>query len=94
MPLLKAIEEAGRHRLRPILMTASTTCFALVPLALGLGEGSEMQAPMARAVVGGIASSTLITLLVVPAIYYIMERGAEKKKLKNAALGAAQKETV
>ena len=73
-PLIKAIEEAGRRRLRPILMTASTTSFALIPLAIGLGEGGEMQAPMARTVIGGLASSTLITLLVIPAVYYLVER--------------------
>ncbi len=72
-PLMEAITEAGRRRLRPILMTASTTAFALVPLALGLGEGGEMQAPMARTVIGGLVSSTLITLLVVPAAYLLVE---------------------
>jgi HAE1 family hydrophobic/amphiphilic exporter-1 len=91
LPLIEAIAESGRRRLRPILMTASTTCFALIPMALGLGEGSEMQAPMARAVVGGIASSTLITLLVVPVIYYLMERRGEKKAKAAAAAPTAQK---
>jgi HAE1 family hydrophobic/amphiphilic exporter-1 len=88
LPLMQAIQESGRRRLRPILMTASTTCFALIPLALGLGEGAEMQAPMARTVVGGIASSTLITLLIVPVIYYLMERRGEQKTLKKAAAGS------
>jgi HAE1 family hydrophobic/amphiphilic exporter-1 len=86
LSLVRAIEESGRRRLRPILMTASTTCFALIPLAMGLGEGAEMQAPMARAVVGGLASSTLVTLLVVPVIYYLMERRGEAKKLRAAAV--------
>jgi HAE1 family hydrophobic/amphiphilic exporter-1 len=74
MPLREAIEEAGRRRLRPILMTASTTIFGLVPLALGLGEGGEAQAPMARVVIGGLLSSTFITLVFVPVVYSIFER--------------------
>lgn len=71
--LREAIEEAGRRRLRPILMTALTTILAMLPLAVGLAEGSEAQAPMARAVVGGLVSSTLITLLVIPAVYSLFE---------------------
>ncbi|MDD8014218.1 MAG: efflux RND transporter permease subunit [Acidobacteriota bacterium] len=73
MGLREAIEEAGRRRLRPILMTAMTTIMAMIPLALALGEGAEAQAPLARAVIGGLTSSTLITLVVVPVIYYIFE---------------------
>ncbi|OHB64040.1 MAG: acriflavin resistance protein [Planctomycetes bacterium RBG_13_62_9] len=76
MPLGEAIEEAGRRRLRPILMTALTTIIGLVPLALGLGEGGEAQAPMARAVIGGLLSSTLITLVFVPVVYSLFERRA------------------
>ncbi|MFZ7128129.1 MAG: efflux RND transporter permease subunit [Desulfobacterales bacterium] len=74
MPLKIAIEEAGRRRLRPILMTAMTTILAMAPLALGLGEGGETQAPMARSIIGGLLSSTLITLLVVPTLYAVFER--------------------
>lgn len=73
MPLWAAIEEAGRRRLRPILMTTLTTVIGLIPLALGLGEGGEAQAPMARAVIGGLTSSTLITLVFVPVVYSIFE---------------------
>jgi len=72
--LTEAIEEAGRRRLRPILMTATTTMLAMTPLALGLGEGSEAQAPMARAIVGGLFSSTFITLIVVPTVYSLITR--------------------
>ena len=74
LALRQAIEEAGRRRLRPILMTAFTTSLALVPLAVGLGEGGEAQAPMARAVIGGLLSSSLITLILVPVVYSILER--------------------
>jgi HAE1 family hydrophobic/amphiphilic exporter-1 len=74
MGLRQAIEEAGRRRLRPILMTALTTIFGLIPLALGVGEGGEAQAPLARAVIGGLLSSTLITLVFVPTIYSLVER--------------------
>jgi HAE1 family hydrophobic/amphiphilic exporter-1 len=77
MPLREAIEEAGRRRLRPILMTATTTILALVPLALGFGEGGEAQAPLARAVIGGLLSSTLITLIFVPTVYAIFVRKHE-----------------
>jgi HAE1 family hydrophobic/amphiphilic exporter-1 len=75
MGLSEAIEEAGRRRLRPILMTALTTILGLTYLALGLGEGGEAQAPLARTVIGGLLSSTMITLLVVPVVYSVFERG-------------------
>ncbi|HAU37641.1 MAG TPA: acriflavin resistance protein [Phycisphaerales bacterium] len=78
MPLRDAIEEAGRRRLRPILMTALTTVLGLVPLAMGIGEGGEAQAPMARAVIGGLLSSTFITLFFVPVMYSIFERRMKK----------------
>jgi|GEM_PF-1653012 len=74
MLLREAIEEAGRRRLRPILMTAMTTTLAMTPLAIGLGEGGEAQAPMARAIIGGLLSSNLITLVVVPTVYALFER--------------------
>ncbi|MEZ6018835.1 MAG: efflux RND transporter permease subunit [Planctomycetota bacterium] len=69
-----AVSEAGRRRLRPILMTTLTTVLALVPLALGLGEGADAQAPLARAVVGGLTGSTLITLLLIPAVFVLANR--------------------
>ena len=79
MALREAIEEAGRRRLRPILMTAMTTALALIPLALGLGEGGEAQAPLARAIIGGLLSSTFITLVFIPTVYSIFERQLVKK---------------
>jgi HAE1 family hydrophobic/amphiphilic exporter-1 len=78
MAVRQAIEEAGRRRLRPILMTALTTILAMLPLAMGLKEGSEAQAPMARAVVGGLLSSTLITLIVIPVVYSLFEGKKER----------------
>ncbi len=85
MLLAEAVEEAGRRRLRPILMTATTTILALVPLALGLGEGGEAQAPMARAVIGGLLSATLITLIFVPTVYSLFERSGRKKDPEETA---------
>jgi len=70
----EAILLAGKHRLRPILMTALTTVLAMVPLSLGLGEGSEAQASMARVVIGGLISSTFITLFLIPVVYSLAER--------------------
>lgn len=79
MKLRPAIEEAGRRRLRPILMTALSTVLGLLPMAIGLGEGSETQAPLARAVVGGLVSSTFITLVLIPVLYSLFEGGFRTK---------------
>lgn len=79
MEMSAAILEAGRRRLRPILMTTATTVLGLLPLALGLGDGGEAQAPMARAVMGGLLSSTFITLVLVPIIYSLFENRNKKK---------------
>jgi multidrug efflux pump subunit AcrB len=73
----EAVVEAGAVRLRPILMTTTTTVFGMLPLALGLGEGSELMQPLAIAVVGGLTVSTLLTLLVVPCAYLMIHRAAE-----------------
>jgi HAE1 family hydrophobic/amphiphilic exporter-1 len=75
MDVRSAIELAGRHRLRPILMTSVCTMLGLVPMSLGIGEGSEMQVPLARVVIGGLLTSTLITLVFVPALYTVFEEG-------------------
>ena len=64
-----AMLEAGRRRLRPVLMTTATTALGVLPIALAVGEGSEIQAPLARVLLGGLLVSTLITLLLVPALY-------------------------
>ena len=75
MPLREAVETAGRTRLRPILMTSLATILGLVPMSLGIGEGAELQAPLARVVIGGLTASTLITLVFVPTVYTIFEEG-------------------
>jgi HAE1 family hydrophobic/amphiphilic exporter-1 len=76
MPLREAIIDAGRARLRPILMTTLTTMLGLVPLALGIGKGGELQAPLAIALIGGLAVATALTLVIVPVAYDMMEAGA------------------
>jgi hydrophobic/amphiphilic exporter-1 (mainly G- bacteria), HAE1 family len=80
MEITEAITLSGARRLRPILMTTAVTVLGLIPLAMGLGEGGETQAPMARVVVGGLSSSTLITLVLVPVIYSIFEEKLKRKK--------------
>jgi HAE1 family hydrophobic/amphiphilic exporter-1 len=70
----RAIREAARLRLRPIMMTTLTTVLGLLPMALGLGEGAEMRTPMAVTVIGGLLTSTLLTLVVVPVMYSILDR--------------------
>ncbi|MGI6295857.1 MAG: efflux RND transporter permease subunit [Armatimonadota bacterium] len=69
----EALLAAGPTRLRPILMTASAAVFGMLPLALAIGKGSEIQAPMATAVIGGLISSTFLTLFVVPAVYTVFD---------------------
>jgi HAE1 family hydrophobic/amphiphilic exporter-1 len=64
-----AVIEAGRLRLRPILMTSLTTVLGLMPLAIGFGAGAEIQASLARVVVGGLIASTLVTLILIPVTY-------------------------
>ena len=70
---VEALREACLVRLRPILMTTSTTVLGLLPMALGLGEGAELRTPMALTVVGGLLTSTLLTLIVIPALYLLLD---------------------
>lgn len=78
MPVNEAVMEAGRRRLRPILMTSLTTILGLMPLALGIGEGADAQAPLARAVVGGLTGATVITLVIIPVIYSLFHPDPRK----------------
>jgi HAE1 family hydrophobic/amphiphilic exporter-1 len=73
VPREEAVLTAGPTRLRPILMTASAAVLGMLPLAIGMGKGSETQAPMATAVIGGLTTSTILTLFVVPTVYMIFD---------------------
>ena len=74
MAKMDAIVQAGSVRLRPILMTTLTTVLALLPMALGLGEGAEIRTPMAITVIAGLTSSTFLTLVVIPTVYSLVDR--------------------
>jgi HAE1 family hydrophobic/amphiphilic exporter-1 len=78
---IAAIKEAGRARLRPILMTTLTTALGLMPMAIGVGEGAEVRTPMAITVIGGLLVSTLLTLVVIPVVYSLLDR----KKWRDAS---------
>ena len=78
--MLQAAVDAGAVRLRPILMTTLTTLFGMLPLALGIGQGSELMQPLAVAMVGGLSLSTLLTLFVVPSAYLIFNGAADRLK--------------
>jgi len=84
-----AIREAARLRLRPIMMTTLTTVLGLLPMALGFGEGSEMRTPMAITVIGGLLTSTLLTLVVVPVMYSLLDRRPDEdvRAAKAGAVG-------
>lgn len=86
--------EAGQVRLRPVLMTALTTILSMLPLALGLGESGENWAPMARTVMGGLTAATVLTLIVVPVIYAIVELKAEQLRQKRGAKAKARVATA
>ncbi|HEY0372812.1 MAG TPA: efflux RND transporter permease subunit [Thermoanaerobaculia bacterium] len=73
VPMFQALAQAGKARLRPIMMTTLAMIFGMLPIALGFGEGGEFRAPMARAVIGGLITSTVLTLMVVPVIYTYFE---------------------
>lgn len=79
MDLEESIIKAGRIRLRPILMTSLTTIFGLLPMALGLGEGSEAYSSLAIAVIGGLSVSTILTLIFIPTLYFVVERFIMKR---------------
>ncbi|WP_418956643.1 efflux RND transporter permease subunit [Streptomyces tritici] len=84
--VVEAVVEGGRHRLRPILMTALATIFALLPMALGItGEGGFIAQPLAVVVIGGLVTSTLLTLLLVPTLYAMVELRKERRAKKKAA---------
>ncbi|MDC7225665.1 MAG: efflux RND transporter permease subunit [Spirochaetales bacterium] len=82
MPLRQACLEAGSHRMRPILMTSLTTILGMVPMAFFPGEGAEQIQPIGQTMVGGLISSTFMTLFVVPSMYYIFNKGIEERRNK------------
>lgn len=87
----EAILNSGPRRLRPILMTTLTTVLGLIPMALGIGDGAEMQAPLATVVIGGLMYSTVLTLVYIPVVYSLFDdlrtKGIRRKnKVKNVGL--------
>jgi HAE1 family hydrophobic/amphiphilic exporter-1 len=80
MPVFEAVVEAGRLRLRPILITTLTTVLGLLPLSFGFGAGAEIQASLARVVIGGLTASTLVTLVFIPVVYVTADTALEKVK--------------
>ncbi len=90
MPVGDAVIAGGKSRLRPVLMTSLTTVLGMVPMAMGIGEGSEIWQPMGIAVVGGLLMSTILTLFIVPALYAMLEGIKERKAARKARLLAEQ----
>jgi hydrophobic/amphiphilic exporter-1 (mainly G- bacteria), HAE1 family len=74
----EAIYAAGRARMRPIVMNTATAMFGILPMAIGLGAGAELQAPLAIAVIGGLVSATVLTLVVIPVSYDLLEEASER----------------
>ena len=89
-PIAEAVIAGGKSRLRPVLMTSLTTILGMVPMALGIGEGSEIWQPMGISVVGGLLMSTLLTLFIVPALYSMLEGLKERRAARKARLLAEQ----
>jgi multidrug efflux pump subunit AcrB len=76
MPVREAVATSCRVRLRPVLMTSLATIIGLIPMAMKMGAGSESYAPLARAIVGGLTVSVLLTVFIVPAAYFLVYRNA------------------
>jgi len=78
LPRMESIVQAGQQRIRPIIMTSVTTILALLPLTIGFGESASLRSPMALAVIGGMITSTLLTLIVIPCVYELFEEAKDK----------------
>ncbi len=92
--LSDAVIQGGKSRLRPVLMTSFTTVLGMVPMAMGIGEGSEIWQPMGVSVVGGLVVSTILTLFIVPALYAMMEGRKERKAQRKAARRQVEEEFI
>lgn len=90
MPVRDAVIEGGKSRLRPVLMTSLTTVLGMMPMSLGIGEGSEIWQPMGISVVGGLFMSTLLTLFIVPSLYAMLEGRKERKAEREARILAQE----
>ena len=90
MERMAAIKEGAKLRLRPIMMTTLTTVLGLLPMALGLGQGAEMRTPMAITVIGGLLTSTFLTLLVVPVMYSLLDRRRDKPPAEQTGMAGAE----
>ena len=85
-PLREAVALACRVRLRPVLMTSLATLIGLIPMAIKLGTGSEAYAPLARAIIGGLAVSVVLTVFIVPAAYYIIYRTDRRNRRRSSTI--------
>jgi len=94
MSVHDALIAAGSDRLRPILMTSATTILGLAPLALGIGEGAELRAPLAITVIGGLTVATILTLVFIPVVYSLLERDHHPEKAASESAAADEIETV
>jgi HAE1 family hydrophobic/amphiphilic exporter-1 len=86
VPLHEAVIRGATSRLRPILMTSLTTILGLLPMALGIGEGAEFLAPLGQAISGGLITSTVVTLFIVPTLYWIIEHRLERRASASSEL--------
>ncbi len=87
MPVNEALVEAGKSRLRPILMTTLTTILSMVPMALGIGSNGQLMQGMAMVIVGGLVASTLLTLILLPTFYLIIRKRPKKRRVKRVTEG-------
>jgi HAE1 family hydrophobic/amphiphilic exporter-1 len=85
LPLREAIMKAGQNRIRPILMTSLTSILGLVPLTLGIGQSAALRSPMAIALISGLNASTIMSLVVIPCVYYIFDRSKKPATVEQSA---------